>query len=85
MLKRLNESETFAYAYDTAIVIADNNITTAKERMQKQLDIATRWSHDNGLIINANKTKLIHIKPPNISGSSIEIKFHNTDCLHRNQ
>ena len=50
--------------------------------MQNQLDIVTKWCHDNGLIINATKTKIMHIKPPHFNYTPIKIKFHNIDCLH---
>lgn len=85
MLRCLKESTTYAYADDTAIVVADNNITNAAKRIQKQLNIATKWCHDNGLVINATKTKVMHIKAPHLSTSNIDLKFHNTQCLHYNK
>lgn len=53
--------------------------------MQSELDVINRWCHDNGLIINASKTKLMHIKLPHIEKININLKFHNTDCLHKNK
>lgn len=84
LMNSLNDGNTFAYADDTAIVIADKNITSAKEKLQEQLDLANKWCHDNGLIINANKTKIMHIKPPHLTSYNIELKYHNYDCLHKN-
>ena len=52
--------------------------------MQHQLDIATRWCHDSGLVINASKTKLMRIKPPHIRYANIEINYHSLQCLHEN-
>ena len=62
MIRHLSKSTTFAYADDTAIVVANKNINIAIQTMQNQFDTATKWCHDNGLIINASKTKLMHIK-----------------------
>ncbi|KAM7352639.1 uncharacterized protein ACRADG_006262 [Cochliomyia hominivorax] len=82
LLKTLENSKNFAYADDTAIVVAETNLTTAIDQMQNQLNIATKWCHDNGLIINANKTKVMHIKPPHLSNSQVTLVYHNTNCLH---
>ena len=73
MIKSLRESTTFAYADDTAVVVSDKNICNATETMQNQLDIATKWCHDNGLIINATKTKIMHIKPPHFNYTPIKL------------
>lgn len=82
LMRSLQGSTTFAYADDTAIVVSDKNIHVGTELMQNQLDIATKWCHDYGLIINATKTKVMHIKPPHLQSSSIELTFHNIECLH---
>lgn len=49
MIRCLNNNAVFAYADDTAIVVNDKNINYATQLMQKQLDVATKWCHDNGL------------------------------------
>lgn len=53
--------------------------------MQNQLDIATKWCHDYGLVINASKTKLMHIKPPHLRYPDLHLTFHNLECLHKNK
>lgn len=60
---------------NSQIAVASESIQDAKEIMQDQLNIAS---------INAQKTKLIHIKPPNSTDSNILIKFYDTNCLHNN-
>lgn len=85
MLKQLNSSETFAYADDTAIVVAHEKLESAINIIQSELNIISRWCHDNGLVINAAKTKLMHIKLPSVPSCVINIKFHNYDCLHKNK
>lgn len=83
LIKSLTSCETFAYADDTAIVVAHRNLDEAAKIMQNQLDIAARWCHDNGLVINASKTKVMHIKPPHFRYEEVKLRFHNTDCLHK--
>lgn len=82
MINALQASTTFAYADDTAIIVADKNMCNATRTLQNQFDIATKWCHDNGLLINATKTKVMHIKPPHLNNTSIQIKFHDRECLH---
>lgn len=45
----------------------------------------TKWCHDNGLVINANKTKLMHFRSRHMPTREISILFHGYDCLHTNQ
>ena len=52
MLNALQGNTTFAYADNTAIVVSDRNIEYATEIMQKQLNIAAKWCHENCLINN---------------------------------
>ena len=78
----LKNSQTYAYGDGTAIVVAGESIQDATEIMQKQLNIASKWCHNNGLIINAQNTKLMHIKSQFFTGSNIVIKFHDMNCLH---
>ena len=80
MTRALKGNSTFAYADDTAIVVADKNVENAISVLQDQLNTAATWRHDNGL---ATKTKIMHIKPPHLSNSDILIKFHINDCIHK--
>ena len=82
MLKQIKNDNIFAFADDTAIVVSSNNIKTAYNIMQQQLDIVSMWCHDNGLVINANKTKLMHIRPIHLGTSdNLKIIYQNF-CPH---
>lgn len=85
LLSILKESTAYAYADDTAIIVSHESIHTATHIMQKELNNITRWCHDSGLIINAGKTKIMHIRPRHIPHTEVKITFHNTECLHRTQ
>lgn len=84
LIKTLKNSTTYAYADDTAIVVAHESIERASVTMQNEFTIIIKWCHDNGLVINAEKTKLMHFRPRHIPRTSITPIFHNTQCLHRN-
>lgn len=67
----------FAYADDTAIVVCHKSIIEATRMMQAEFDEAEEWCHDNALVINAAKTKLLHVRSPQYPKSEINIKTFN--------
>ena len=67
LLTQLNNKIVFSYADDTALVVSNKCLLTARNQMQNTLDQISKWCHDNGLIINAKKTKLMHVRPSYIS------------------
>lgn len=83
MIELLKNSTAFSYADDTAILVEHKNLKEAEIVMQNELNILCKWCHDNGLIINANKTKIMHIRPRHVPKTDVKITFHNFDCLHR--
>lgn len=51
--------------------------------LQTDFTLFTTWAHDNGLIINEQKTCILHIHPKNMKfKQDINIKYHDCDCLH---
>ena len=81
MIRAPKENLIFTYADDTAVVVADENVENDISVMQDQLKTAAKWCHDNGLVINATKTKIMNIKSPHFSNCNILVKFHNNECL----
>lgn len=77
LLKCLKNSCTFAYADDTAIVVCHRSIVEAEKIMQAEFHEAAKWCHDNGLVINGSKTKLMHIRSVQHAASEIKIKTFN--------
>ena len=53
--------------------------------MQSELDTLRKLCHDNGLLINAKKTKVMHIKLPHLPSENILLKFHSTQYLHKSE
>ena len=56
------------------------NFDVAIRTLQNQFDKIIKWSHDNGLVINANKTKVMHIKPPRSPAKNINIIYNPINC-----
>lgn len=82
MLSVLRNSTAFAYADDTAVLVSSRDLNSAVTYMQQELNVITKWCHDNCLVINATKTKIIHFKPPHFKHNDIKIKFHDYECIH---
>lgn len=74
------KSTAFAYADDIAIIVKHKCLDTAVATMQDEFNIVSRWCHDQGLVINAVKTKLMHIRMPRQPEVSINIYHQNEDC-----
>ncbi|XP_055918544.1 neuropeptide CCHamide-2 receptor-like [Eupeodes corollae] len=55
-------------------------LETAISTMQQEFDEVTRWCHDFGLVINATKTKIMHIRAPNKQKETVNIFFQNPEC-----
>ena len=59
MLKQLKNPNVFAYADDTAVVNSSISLHSAIYKCQQDLDIISKWCHDNGLYINSKKPNRI--------------------------
>lgn len=81
----IKRSEMYQFADDTCLIAAGRNITNALRQLQEDFDILTKWSHDAGLLLNADKTKLMYIcSSQNRSLFKPVLILHNHKCLHRN-
>lgn len=80
LLRVFNQGVAFAYADDIAIVVKHKCLKTAISRMQEEFDKVSQWCHDHGLVINAEKTKLMHIRTPQQPQDTINIYFRNDAC-----
>lgn len=80
IFKVLKKSTVFAYADDIALIVSDKEYDKAKNTLQAEFDILTKWSHDNGLIINATKTNAMHIPPSKKATHNLNIYVNNEPC-----
>lgn len=81
----IKKCKSFMYADDTCIVYSGTVQDRIQEAMQEDFDNVVRWAHDNGILINIDKTKCIPILSPfnKTKIINIKIKGHSYDCLHR--
>ncbi|CAK1585022.1 unnamed protein product [Parnassius mnemosyne] len=82
----IKQCELYQFADDTCLVATGRNIEDALTRLQSDFDILVKWSHDVGLVLNSNKTKLIYISSSkNRSTFRLKLIAHNHQCLHLKQ
>lgn len=78
-------SQMFTYADDTLILSSHRNLSCAVSNLQKSFNNVSKITHDLNLVINANKTKIIHFCTPlnKERHGLIDIVSHTFDCLHQ--
>ncbi|KAI5633922.1 reverse transcriptase (RNA-dependent DNA polymerase) domain-containing protein [Phthorimaea operculella] len=87
----VHKCKVFMYADDMCLLYASHNILEARSEIQNDFDNIVKWAHDNGIIININKTQCLRIFSPynrlakTVSNSQIGIIGHTYECLHKNQ
>lgn len=73
----------YMYADDTAMTVVHNDINVAMKFMQKDFNTFQLWIHDNELVINEKKTKIMCTKTPKKKRMvDINIQCHSHTCLH---
>lgn len=83
MSKIVKKCTMYQFADDTAIVSAHVNLAEAQRNLQIDFDNVCKWSHDMGLILNADKTNLLHVHSAhNKSQERPNIVAHVHSCLH---
>lgn len=85
MTNVIKEGSIYQFADDTCIVVSHKNLSTAEYIMQNNFNLLCKWAHDVGLIINADKTKVMHIHSSHNKTPYVPtIVAHEHSCLHLN-
>lgn len=77
----------YQFADDTCLVAADKDPIVAQNRIQADFTAICRWSHDSGLVLNADKTKLMFVRSSRnnyLCSKPVKVVAHSHDCLHAN-
>ncbi|KAG7304843.1 hypothetical protein JYU34_010230 [Plutella xylostella] len=83
MCNIITEGSVYQFADDTCLVIAHKDLKIAERSMQKNYDLLCKWAHDAGLVINASKTKVVHIRSShNTYDIQPSIIAHEHQCFH---
>lgn len=80
----LQHSRILIYADDTTIFTIHKDPNTAFEHLQQDFNNITKWCHDNKILINSEKSKLMHIRVTHHVSTVYKLKCHKEQCLHDN-
>nr|XP_049692387.1 uncharacterized protein LOC126053696 [Helicoverpa armigera] len=84
----LRHCSSYMYADDLCIFRAGTDIQETCQLIQRDVvyvvHAVVKWSHDNGIILNADKTKLLVIRSPytHLSISTPTLITHEYSCFH---
>lgn len=83
LLNMIHNCYIWAYADDVLLLAHDKNLQAAEEKLQNDFITLSRWVHDRGLIINNQKTCLMHICQKNMkTNRELCITYHSCKCLN---
>ena len=82
MAKLPLKTKLFQYADDTVLIAAHKDFYEAENMLRNDLHLIQQWVHDNCLILNKNKTTVMHVRPPTKPSQAVKIHFHSDACLH---
>ena len=85
MFKSVDNCKILMYADDTVLIASHRDFKSAENILQREFSSVLRWTHDNYLICNAKKTKIIHFCSPlnHEANSKVKVIQHSYECLHK--
>ncbi|KAI5637432.1 reverse transcriptase (RNA-dependent DNA polymerase) domain-containing protein [Phthorimaea operculella] len=82
----LRHCSAHMFADDLCALRAGTDLAETCRLVQEDVNSVVKWSHDNGIVLNADKTKLLIIHSPylRLSETNPNIYTHSFDCIHNN-
>lgn len=77
----LESDSTEVFVANDIAVVVTVSLDNAEQEMQRKLNSLVLWAHDKGQLINADKTKVIHIRSPHFESRELELTTHIHDCI----
>lgn len=76
--------QAYMYADDTVLLASHRNLLCAEAYLQDDFTSLLHWTHDHELVINSDKTKIVHFcSPYNVDiDEPINVFCHSYDCIH---
>ncbi|KAG7310176.1 hypothetical protein JYU34_004728 [Plutella xylostella] len=80
----IRHCSSYMFADDLCTLRAGRDMDEVARLVQEDIDNVVRWSHDNGIVLNAEKTNLLVIQSPySCTPTSIcQLVAHSFDCFH---
>ncbi|XP_045505188.1 uncharacterized protein LOC123701725 [Colias croceus] len=71
------------FADDLCAMRAGTDLAETCRLVQTDIDAVVKWSHDNGIVLNTDKTKLLIVHSPYLPLSQTYSMFtHTFECIH---
>lgn len=82
----LCHSSAHMFADDLCTLLAGTDLHEMCRLIQRDIDAVVKWSHDNGIVLNSDKIKLLLIHSPyiNVTVTPPLLFAHSFSCLHQN-
>jgi hypothetical protein len=82
----LQHCSAHMFADDLCALRAGTDLEDTFRLVQQDIDAVVKWSHDNGIVLNADKTKFLLIRSPYLPFKNIHphLHAHTYPCLHKN-
>lgn len=82
----LRNSTAHMFADDLCTLRPGTDLAETCCLVQQDIDAVVKWSHDNGITLNSDKTKLLIIQSPYICNTQTHPSLftHTYSCLHNN-
>ncbi|XP_045539834.1 uncharacterized protein LOC123722357 [Papilio machaon] len=82
----LKHCSTHMYADDLCVLRAGIDLVETCRLVQQDVNAVVKWSHDNGIVLNSDKTQLLIIHSPHLplTESPPSLVAHSFDCFHNN-
>lgn len=76
--------QSYLYADDTVLIASHSDLRVAERNLQDSFTNVLKFTHDKNLVINSEKTKLVHICSPSNRNKYdiVNLLYHNYTCLH---
>ena len=84
LLENIKSPHVFAYADDTAVIVTDENFCVAQQKIQNEATIISQWCHDNGLILNVKKSKIMYVRSSRWRTKNVNIKIKDLCTYSKN-
>ncbi|XP_050683961.1 uncharacterized protein LOC126978889 [Leptidea sinapis] len=80
----LRHCSAYMFADDLCTLRAGTDLAETCRLVQQNIDSVVKWSHDNGIMLNADKTKVIGSPYIRSTGSPPPLYAHSFNCFHNN-
>lgn len=78
----VNKCKLYMYADDVVLLFSHRDIETCRRILQDELNLVVKWSLENNMYINGEKTKVMYFRTPHMVRKNFnEVILHKYSCI----